>query len=115
MPKKQKQKESVSEEEQEQDYDSEDEMENDDVSGDQDMESSDGDEDDLGDQQMREVNSKNVLNYQTDSDEDGGGGSSDDLGANLAKQKEELQIADKAWGKKKKNFYKDDSDSDEGS
>ena len=39
---------------------------------------------DIGDSQMREVDSKNVLNYQTDSDEDGDG-SSDDLGANLAK------------------------------
>lgn len=102
-----KQKESVSEEEQA-DYDSE-EMQ--DVS---DEEMSSDEAGDIGDSQMREVDSKNVLNYQTDSDEDGDG-SSDDLGANLAKQKEELQMADGAWGKKKKNYYKDDSDSDEGS
>lgn len=46
--------------------------------------------DDLGDGQMREVDAANVLNYQTDSDEEdddlvGRSDDSDDLGANLEK------------------------------
>ena len=46
-----------------------------------------------GDGQIREVDSKNLLNYQTDSDDEddiGGGSSDDDLGGNLDRQKEEL-------------------------
>ena len=71
MPSK-KQKESVpsSSEAEEEDYDSEDMQES-------------SDDANLGDGQMREVDSRNVLNYETDSDEDEEGMSSDDLGANL--------------------------------
>ena len=73
MPSK-KQKESVpsssSEAEAEEDYDSEEMQES-------------SDDANLGDGQMREVDSRNVLNYETDSDEDEDGMSSDDLGANL--------------------------------
>ena len=40
---------------------------------------------------------------------------SEDIGAGLEKQKEELQDRDAAWGKSKKDYYKADSDSDDGS
>jgi len=107
MPKqKQTRKESVSSEPEDEDYDSEE------MSDDEEMESS---SDALGDQNMREVNHMNVLNYQTDSDDDDSEGLSDELGQNLAKQKEELLMTKEAWGKQKKNYYKADSDSDEGS
>ena len=62
---------------------------------------------------MREVDQANLLNYQTDSDDDAM--DSDDIGAGLEKQKEELQDRDAAWGKSKKDYYKADSDSDDGS
>lgn len=108
MPKhKLAKKESVSSQSEE-DYDPE---QGSDESSGEDMESS-GDA--LGDEEMREVDQRNVLNYQTDSDEDSEG-LSDELGTNLAKQKEELLMNKEAWGKKKKNYYKADSDSDEGS
>ena len=106
--KKKQRKESVSskdhqEEEESEDYGSSDEA------------GSSGGE--LGDGQMREVDQRNLLNYQTDS-EDGsdveGMSDDDDLAANLDKQRKDSQM-NEAWGKRKKNYYKDDSDSDEGS
>ena len=84
------------------DYDSED----------QDEEMSSGDE--LGNAEMREADQRNLLNYQTDSEDDDDGEDSNDLDRNLEKQKEELQM-NEAWGKHKRNYYKSDSDSDEGS
>ena len=50
-----------------------------------------------GNAQMREVDQANLLNYQTDSDDDAM--DSEDIGAGLEKQKEELQDRDAAWGK----------------
>ena len=67
-----------------------------------------------GNDQMREVDQANVLNYQTDSEDDDAM-DSDDIGAGLEQQKEELQDRDAAWGKSKKDYYKADSDSDDGS
>ena len=108
MPKKEVlRKESVSSEEQ--DYDSE-EM---DADSDADEDMSSSGEEALGDAKLREVDRRNVLNYQTDSEDDED--ESDDLGTNLQKQKEDLLMNNEAWGKRKQNYYKNDSDSDEGS
>ena len=53
---------------------------------DEDEYDSEGSGDELGGAAMREADAGNLLNYQTDSDDD----DSDDLGVNLAKQKKEL-------------------------
>ena len=57
-----------------------------------------------------EVNKDNVLNYESDS-EDEQGDSSEDLGAKLQTQKEELRMND-TWGKKKKAYYQASSEED---
>jgi hypothetical protein len=67
-------KESVSEEEE---YDSE-------QGGDDDYDEESGSNEGAGGE-LPEVNKANLLNYQTDSDEDGEGMDSDDLGVNLEK------------------------------
>ena len=80
-------------------------------------ESSDGSEDQVmgGASNLREADQRNLLNYQTDSDEDDVDSSEDDLGTNLEKQKREIADNDAVWGKSKGGYYKADSDSDEGS
>ena len=83
MPTKKQRKESVSEEEEDMDEEMDDYDSEDDDEGE-----SDGDS--LGnDAQMREVDQRNLLNYQTDSSDEEGRSSDggDDLVANLEKQK----------------------------
>ena len=78
----------------------------------EDYDSEDDDQMDDAQEGMREIDSRHVLNYQTDSDDDD---EEDDLGKNLEHQKEMMAMSKEAWGKSKKNFYKSDSDSDSGS
>lgn len=62
-----------------------------------------------------------MLNYQTDSSDEGNNSDDDDEGddlgmMNLEKQKRGAATDDAAaWGKTKGGYYKGDSDSDEGS
>ena len=67
---------------------------------------------------MPVVNKANVLNYASDSDSADslvdGMDDSDELGKNIAKQREEL-IANDTWGQKKKSYYKDASSGDDDS
>ena len=63
------------------------------------------------------VDKANVLNYASDSDSADSlvdGIDDDELGANIAKQRDDL-IANDTWGKKKKSYYKDASSEDDDS
>ena len=61
---------------------------------------------------MREVNKDNVLNYETDSDDDFEGQDSEELGQKMQAQKEALRMND-TWGKNKKSYYQASSEEDE--